>query len=320
MVELEKQEQDCYANATVRQKLNAQTGPRTVLLTDIDNSFYYANDPDAVEASSALKAELDALNIPIIAITGGSNQSVYDRIDAGILPHFDVVAGAVGTEIDVLQQNGAYCTDTDFAEALRKGGFIAGDVLSEANQIIDKLRVDAPELALQLQNPGERNDYKVSLYFTGTPGNSKEMRALFKETFPEFKVSTCTDIHTPTVNDISRFCLDITAANKATPASHVIGKLNIARGLIAVDSGNDESLISETPPNFTAVVVGGHQLELRELVQANLVPYASPNELNWQLLGDGKKVLLETSTQRLGAQSILAALHGGFLQTQGDSL
>ena len=116
----------------------------TAFFTDIDNTFYKAGKENAM---AYLTEKAKERNIPIIAVTGNDFNGVYQRIESGELPRFQVISGSVGTEIWVLHKSEdgkyEYKKDEYFEKLLIKGGFEREELVKKSINLIKELSFKA---------------------------------------------------------------------------------------------------------------------------------------------------------------------------------
>lgn len=243
---------------------------RQVLITDIDNTFYRADSPTAIDAAWQLRKRCTANQRPIIAVTGNHYPDVQQRIDSGELPQFEVIVGSVGTEIWYLH-DGIYIPDATFEEQLQNMGYVAKRVIDDAAILIKKLATTLPTANLSFQK--NNSTYKTSLHFFAA--NQQAITAItsaFANQFPSFKIITCEEIHYNATlasdDQHKRYCLDIVPSTKADAVNYLIDAFDIKQGIIAGDSGNDSDMLMTTPDSFVSVAVGGCKNELRDAIMA----------------------------------------------------
>ncbi len=309
----------------------AQQGlPRTVLATDIDNSFKMRREtPQQGEASRKLATEAYAASIPIHAITGGDFQGVYERIQKGELPYFQVISPSVGTERYVLhvEPDGSrrYVRDTVYDAQLKAMQYdrphlarqLEGKTMGQLNQRYPGLRLDFqhPERErdyVHAAQPTTPEPYKLSCYFYAGPEHLKGVIGDLQREFPQQRVIVCEEVdYNGTLapgEGPKKYCLDVLPVSKADAlrdVSHVVGAdINV----IAGDSGNDIAMLADTLSDVS-IEVGGAKPELREAMER--VFGDSTGRLSFKKKsteGTAVQYLFSERDGRRGPQSILQAL------------
>lgn len=279
-------------------------GPRCAVFTDIDNTLVRAG----CEADSRrLRDVLAERNIPLVAVTGPRFSSVFRRIRTGELPLFAAVVSEVGTDIrqlNLLAEGGpTYERDETWADYLLASGFHREHaVVRELCEQVNTLQAQRPDWGLELQ-PGEPQQFKLSWYFraASTEVAAKIAEQLARSCSP-FRTAWCQDI-TFCEEGQKRFCFDVLAADKRDAVDYLVRQMDLEDGLVAGDSGNDITMILDTCHQVAGVVVGGAQPELLEAVRGFR---------QRQGKGPGIKRLWVDESQRLGPQSLLAAVEQFF--------
>lgn len=271
---------------------------RSALITDIDDTFYKAGHDGAVQAAWDLRAKANDAPYPIIAVTGGDyEQLVRGRLESKELPELDVLVTSVGTEIRYLASDGSYRKDEVYDGLLKRTGYDRLRIVRAVQKIL------ADNFAITFQNSAEEISYvktpdllylpyKVSLHFYAED-DPNEVARLFAREFPDCKIVVCEAID-QSATPRKKYCLDIVAANKADAVNYLIQKLELSRGVVAGDSGNDIDMLLDTPGSFVAVAVGGHKTELRAALEA----HKAANKTH-------KTIYIDTAKDRLAAQTLL---------------
>lgn len=281
---------------------------RSALITDIDNTWYRADDQDAVQAAWELRERASAAPYPIIAVTGaGFNELVWRRIKSGELPRPEVLVSGVGSDIRFLSSENSFIKDEEYDAQLRETGFRRSEVLLAIKGLLPRLRADGAEISFQepekeaacLDNHDpDYQPYKVSLHFLADEAGVQSTAVVFGREFPRFKIVICEEIYhnaaLPSDALRKKYCLDVVAANKAFAVNYLTKKLGLERGVVAGDSGNDIDMLLDTPVSFMAVAVGGHKLELKAALEAHKAAKKTQ-----------KLILIDTHGERLGAQTLL---------------
>ncbi|MEK7499377.1 MAG: hypothetical protein AAB649_02110, partial [Patescibacteria group bacterium] len=215
--------------------------PKTMLETDIDNSFKMRKETAEQKAASIkLATEAYATSIPIHAITGGDFQGVHDRIQQGELPYFQVISSRVGTERFVLHvdEKGTkrYVRDVDYDAELKAMQYdrlhLAGRLEghtdeggNKTNSVIDTINDRYPGLRLDFQHPERERaylsgrdtatpePYKLSCYFYAGQGNLKDVVRSLQAEFPQQRVIICEEVDYNNAlkpgDETKKYCLDI---------------------------------------------------------------------------------------------------------------
>jgi hypothetical protein len=177
--------------------------PRTMIHTDIDNTFKMA-DGTRIDTSFALFKTLQEHHIPIHAITGASFSSVLKRIEKGELPYFQIISSKVGTERHILiEQDGnkKYIRDVSWDEKMRQTGYDRKTVVLKLQQLIEK--PPSGTTGFTFQNPAEEEEFlkrgiteqpfKASCYFLSY--DPTEAAIEIRKTFPDCRVVICEEIN-----------------------------------------------------------------------------------------------------------------------------
>ncbi|MEI6499078.1 MAG: HAD family hydrolase [bacterium] len=252
---------------------------RTVIITDIDNSFYR---PDMPHESQKIFHEATIENTPVIAITGGNIDHVISLINLKKLPRFHVVASSVGTTIWVLKrENGGlkYERDRRFENRLIEIGFVRENLLPIASEMIDKFRDIFPWADLAFQQPEQERErlisgktdindierFRITFYFRAN--NSDEIKQIsdaVSNYFSEYNVIICQSGSRE--DQQNRYELDLVPVTKVEAANYLVEELGIDQGLVAGDSANDVEMLLKTK-KMIPVVVGGAQPELKTAIE-----------------------------------------------------
>lgn len=294
------------ATRTLSEMLRAQKKlrkPHSALITDIDNTFYRSGHRAAEVAAWELNKRANTAPYPIIAVTGNSFEHVRRRIENGELPVFQAVVGDVGTDMWLLESDGTFTRDQPYQKRLSGSGYNRRDVVQAARLLLPffrkhgiRMQFQAPEKeAAYLTHPSpDYLPYKVSLHFFGDDEAVELVQAIFENQFKNQKIVICEEIHHNAMlgpaAGTKKYCLDILAATKADAVNYLIKQFDLRQGVVAGDSGNDVSMLLETPDNFAAVAVGGHKPELRTALETAKT---------------GKPVFIDTDKTRMAAQTLL---------------
>ena len=229
---------------------------QVVLFSDIDNTFYDRNNPDA---SRHLSDMLEKMSWGIVYVTGRDQEMVESQTD---LPRADVVVGSVGTEVYVLNSEDKYVRDEEFRRILL-GSWDREAIYQKAKDIVDSHSDisfqprDNPDLIGQEGH--EPQEFKISFHIFGELEKAQEIVKLFDQ-IQGVKVIFSTDIHNP-----NKFNLDLLpeTGGKELAVQYLSSKLGI-KGFVAGDSGNDLGMLLDS--GHPAILVGGAQEETKAAV------------------------------------------------------
>lgn len=322
-----------YGQSTMLAKRAAQSDRGEeygALFSDIDNTFYRK---DRAETSLELSKKADSLNYPCVAVTGNNFDAIKHRIESGELPDFDAIVGAVGNEIMLKQiskdEQGkpAYAKDEEFERLLILGGFDREQIAHKAASMLDRIRDMAPESEFDYQpatkdaeikylagEKAEVQPFKVSFHFLAP--SDQEIDNLMKEvsaTFPDQKIVMCEEIgYNSKVGEGEplKYCVDIVAATKADAVNYLTKILEVKRGLVAGDSGNDLNMFLENDIKMEGVVVGGHKPEVTRELDKITVSKSGSGTFRKVVGEDGvtRRMYVEPDQNKnLGPDSILRA-------------
>ncbi|MBI4004863.1 hypothetical protein HY358_01870 [Candidatus Roizmanbacteria bacterium] len=112
-----------------------------------------------IQASDRLTSKLQQRNISLIAVTG-RDLSLIQRGQAGgseyetaHFPQFVVCAGAVGTELYILQHDGSYLLDEQWENYIKNHfGFDRDLLYGGCVSVVERFRQHAPDMKLQFQS------------------------------------------------------------------------------------------------------------------------------------------------------------------------
>ena len=320
----ELKEAELYGNSSIHRKLSKQEEAgedSKALFSDIDNTFYREEQKGAMVRVIEGAAER---SIPLVSVTGNGYEGVRQRIEKGELPYFDVIVGAVGTEIWVLREdeNGkAYHQDTDYEKMLKEFGYERRDIAEKGASLIGRMGEVHPDAKLDFQEPvqekqwleGEeidRQPYKVSFYFFANESSLDVIAKEISGQYPEHVVTICEEIHynkTIEEGQDKKYCVDILPISKGGAVTYVSKVLGIKQGLVAGDSGNDVDMLVKTGA-LNSALVGGYKPEALRSVEQS-VQKKRPGKRSFQRItqpdGSVKAMYIEPEPEkRKAAESI----------------
>jgi len=288
-----------YKDSSISRKIEKRKTDglqQVVLFSDIDNTFYDRNNPDA---SSHLSNMLEKMSWGVVYVTGRDQEMVESQND---LPKADIVVGAVGTEIYILNTEGKYVRDEEFREILL-GSWDRDTIYQEAKDIVNRHSDisfqprDNPDLIGQEGH--EPQEFKISLHIFGEIEKAQEVAKLFDQ-IKGIKVIFSTDIHNP-----NKFNLDLLpeTGGKELAVQYLSNKLGI-KGFVAGDSGNDLGMLLDS--GHPAILVGGAQEETR----AAVVNYQADGLFDRQIrrMPNGQEIRIGTDKIDDASRGIINAL------------
>ena len=263
---------------SVQRERNEKT---TALFTDIDNTFYKAGKENAM---AYLTEKAKEGNVPIIAVTGNDFNGVHKRIESGELPHFQVIAGSVGTEIWVLHKSEdgkyEYKKDEYFEKLLTEGGFEREELVKKSLDLIKELSVKSPESRFDFQIPeiesawladktAKCQSFKISFYFFADRQSLEQISKMAQEYFPSQSVIICEEInYNSTLSPdevVKKYCLDVLPIAKGDTVNYLSKLSDIQQGIVAGDSGNDVEMLLHSG-SLNSVLVGGYKPEAEKYI------------------------------------------------------
>ena len=294
------------------------------LFTDIDNTFY-RQERDF--ASRQLFAAAMKNSYPVVAITGNEFTEIKRRIESGELPRFQVVAGAVGTEIWVLREergNPEYVKDEFFHDCLVDTGYDRKVIVRKSRQAIQEVGKQYPESSFNFQIPEKQHEleaspdphyqpFKVSFHFFADKDSLGKITEDIAGRFPDQTVIVCEEIGynknlAPEAKK-RKYCLDILPATKADTVDYIARVAGIKRGIVAGDSGNDSEMLLRSEI-LNGVLVGGYKPEAGRDVDAS-IENKKQGERSFQRIkvseDKDRLIYIEQKPERLAAESILRA-------------
>mgnify|MGYP000558605254 CR=1 FL=1 len=207
--------------------------PRTIIHTDIDNTFQMA-DGTRIDISSGLYDALQKHHIPIHAITGSDFSSVLERIKRGELPYFHIISCKVGTERYILiEQDGKkrYIRDESWNEKMKQTGYDRKNVVLQLQRLIDKPPTGTTEFVFQkpteekkfLKDGITEQPFKASCYFLSSDP-TKVINEIRKR-FPNYRVIICEEINYNRQiqpGQPKKWCLDILPITKGEAVQDIV--------------------------------------------------------------------------------------------------
>jgi hydroxymethylpyrimidine pyrophosphatase-like HAD family hydrolase len=278
---------------------------RLALFTDIDDTLI-ARDGSAelLQAAQKVGQFLAEHDILFVLVTGTEYGAVKKRIAAGEIPMPNGIIGAVGTDI-WLRSGGSWQRDEAYQDWLKDTGYNKSKVTLRAGEFIQQAPASY-QLSFEQLPPSSK--FKVTMNFMASPADAAMLTQQVRETFADFKVIVCQEIHfnatLPADATVFKYCLDIVPATKADALSYLVHQLGITGGWKAGDSGNDVDMLLNPDP-LVPILVGGYKPE----ALAEVEPLLKLSSLDGPIreLQDGRPFYLEDSTKR-AAQSILRAI------------
>ncbi len=304
-----------------KKDIQAERGePFSVAYTDVDNTFYRQDRHDVAQELGRAASEG---GYPIIAVTGNDYGGMMNRINSGELPRFDLIIGAVGTEVWALQEDGqTYAPDRFFERTLQESGYQRPEVAAKVGQFIDSMNTARPDLTIALQRAEEEAAYlrgnaaanvqpfKISCtFFASSEAEVAEFSQSTNIWFPEQKAVICEEIgynsQLPAGQWPRKYNLDVLPITKLGAIEYTSDLLDVKQGIVAGDSGNDIDMLLQSD-SLTAVVVGGAKNELRQAASAA----TAEKQTRWRTgeqNGSSKTVFIEDQPDQLGPDSVLHA-------------
>lgn len=302
-------------------------GTAIAQVTDFDHTFWsgQAHMGGTVELIKHCKTH----NIPLIHMTGNDLLLLQEKIRTERIPYQpDIVIGAVGTEITLLQPDGTYVHDAEWERSLREDhDFVRVSIYPICEQVVRQAQDVVPGAKLEFQPRDSAQNiqvyghpetfiasspevaqppepFKISFRFNGEE-HREPITALFKRlttTHPNIRVVICYDSVLP--GGVTRYNIDVVPVTKAEAAEYILGKLG-CMGILSGDSGNDaEALIDSDHNNILLrVLVGGSKVELLERVNRDNITQIGGG----LYLGDKNKLLYLEDGNNIGPESINAA-------------
>lgn len=320
--ESEKEKQSVYVNSDCLKMIREQEKNKrhtVALFADIDNTLKRKKG-DRDRASEVLFRDLQRENYPIIAVTGNHFSVIEKRIQSRELPYYQIIAGAVGTEIFVLceeNEKKLYKKDREWEEILRAKGYDRLELAKKAEEMIEDLKEKNPEWQLNFQWPKKEKEcikenslgdspYKLS--FHAFASSEASLEALKTEVLGYFlgqRAIFCEEIdYNGTMKEgdnNKKYNIDVLPATKADAVDYIVDKIGVDFKVVAGDSGNDIEMILRGGEKGIGVVVGGSKPELSDIMNKEIFNNKINKEI--QITKDGKKYYHEISGG-LGPESI----------------
>lgn len=247
----------------------------TALFTDFDKSFYWDENHDEAVKLATL-AEKYA--IPIIVVTGNNALDLVDKIKEINTQHPDnpllwpdVITGAIGTEIYVLQKSpdgqSKYIRDNDFHQTIKATGFNRETLAQSAQKIIKTGTLQ--DWGFEFQ-PVKPHQFKLGFFTMATEAELPNMLATLQKTFPSVPViSVAEQVEYSRDHQVEitnggkkRYCIDfIPIEPKRFATDYIIDLLGIKRSFAVGDGGNDVNLVRNTKANV-GIIIGGATAQL----------------------------------------------------------
>lgn len=315
---------ETYASSSILLKRDVQVARGeafTAGFTDIDNSYFRH---DRAEVSRELADQAEKQAYPLICVTGNDFGGVMHRVDDGQLTRFDIVIGSVGTEIWALQSYGTYKKDMLFEKMLLDSGFDRVTIAAHAAQCMRSINAGNDRLQLQYQNASLETDFLSTADMTGVQPfklsfhffaeSEDELRQFTVDAatqFPQQELVICEEIgHNSQLgpdDTRKKYCLDIVPVTKAGAVRYVAELLDVQKGIVAGDSGNDTDMLVNSG-GLAAIVVGGAKAELLSAVSEKTGNEAKGSFTQVRDEMNGVKAYyVERDANRLGPDSIAHA-------------
>lgn len=189
-----------------------------------------------------------------------------------------ILAGAVGTEIWVLQQDGQYIYDGEYEKHLQtKFGYERLKIYELTRKLINSIAKIHPQTDFKFQKrdvlPASPHEFppqkmKVSLEFVSSSEMSVEIQGEINTFFASHnldKIRVITSYGFPINEKINSYNVDLLPCGKAEPVNYIAEQFNISP-ICAGDGGNDEDMIINA--KGYAIVVGGYKKELEGAIQS----------------------------------------------------
>jgi len=302
---------ECYQNTSFLKKIIAQAaeGPREVLISDIDWTFYHKDIP---EETDRLYQTLEKVGIPVCYCTGRDLERVTGQPD---LPQPDLAITAVGTEIWVRQQDDSFQKDPLYRERLLQDWQrdkiyqLAQDCVQQNPNVLVFQDRDKPENQGKPEMPTPE-EFKISLYFYGGQEEARKMEEKMKELFGgEIGIVFSTNWR-----EENCFYVDIlpkleAKTGKAMPI-HYLKSLAGFRSIVAGDGGNDADMLFGS--GSQAIVVGNFLPEMPGIISS-----LSEKEADWRpnltgfKVGESRNDVYLAAKEDIGPRAILKALIRG---------
>lgn len=322
---------ETYQSAEIMNKLDVQRkrGQRSrALFTDVDNTFFRIGKEKAMRT---VEDRAEKMEVPIVAVTGNDFKNLYEkRIKTGELPYFDVIIGAVGTEIWSLHKDKSgklsYKKDEYYDKLLKSGGFQREEMMMKSLEMINDLKEKWPEAKLDFQKPeleqqwlteksAEVQPYKISFHFFANEEEKvSEITDIASRNFPSQPIVVCEEINynqNIALGDKNKkYNLDILPATKKDAIKYLSNLIGLEQGIVAGDSGNDIDMLLDED-KMVAVLVGGYKKEAKDAVERAIVR-RKPGRRSFQKIvhpdGTVKVIYVEPeSDKRQASESILRA-------------
>lgn len=293
------------------------------LFTDIDGTWIYKLSSDEkklpkdeqqkladpyIKSADKIVNRLSKKSRPIIGVTGRDLSMIKGGQIGGAvydiehLPQFPVAAEALGTTIQVLQQDGTYQLDQEWEDIIRNEigfdrDYIYGHPGSEGSEatgcfyLIDEVNTRFPTINFRFQPRDEFSnvqawkddpdgidpnkpdiapqDKKISFFSESTPEEAAGMKKAIHEILasPQIdreKVKVIISHDADLTSGVVRFNIDLVPVSKQDAIEFMAKKYHI-KAIVAGDSGNDADMIANAEGG---IVVGGVKAELTQQLTA----------------------------------------------------
>lgn len=281
----------------------------TALFTDFDKSYYWdKNHNDTVK----LATSAEKYAIPIIIVTGNNALGLVDKIKEintqhpdNPLPWPDVIAGAIGTEIYVLQKSPdgqpKYVRDNNFHQTIEATGFNRKSLSQSAQQIINTGALKDWNFEFQ---PVKPHQFKLGFFTMAVESERPNMLAALQQAFPSvpvISVAEQVEYSRDHEKEIAgggkrRYCIDfIPIEPKRFATDYIIDLLGIKRSFAVGDGGNDVNLVRDTKANV-GVITGGATTQLLDEGLKGVETKTNRQTGEFRKLKAGKRIFVAEKT------------------------
>lgn len=307
-----------------------------------------------IKSAERLLERLNKKSRPIFAVSGRDmnliriGQPGGKEFERAHFPMFPACAGAVGTEISILQKDGTYIPDDEWTDYIRNNiGFNRAHIYGQAATIDEpatgcvgllqklseyKLQFqtrDTPQNVLAWQNDPENKqgnkieekpqDFKISFWFEGNNQSITTVKQAFEEMLSSVainrpQVKTVISHHKTLNNGEHVFNLDLVPVSKRDAIEYMANKYHLF-AVVSGDSGNDEDMLLNALPKKQAagVIVGGAKAELVESVHSTLesseIRKQTKHFTSFNHEGDSRLLYIGLPEEGHGPTSLDAAIH-----------
>ncbi|MDO8497860.1 MAG: HAD family hydrolase [bacterium] len=237
---------------------------------------------DLYAPTESLRAYAEKENIPIVGVSGRDLDQVIELQKAFTsqfpeffsLLMFDALIGAVGTEIWLKKDDGAYELDEEYRHILRDTyGFKREKIYPLCTQFIEQMKNEHSSAHVRFQQRDmeitsteehKKQEFKISMEFEAQLPQAKIIQQAGKKFFNEQgypNVKIVLSYQTTIDESLERYNLDILPCGKKEAVEYLSKKYPM-NPIIAGDSGNDLDML--LIPEGLSIVVGNAKKELLE--------------------------------------------------------